>query len=150
MSPQTSPLTLDLPFNRAARLPTLHELHLTIPAWAQNPSRLQRLAVFSATPQAISVSTVQNMNVPAVANELPATHNTAVSGIIAPIVDALPTWPTTAPIDVAPSAMLPITFSLTVLLWRTRVRESSSTRETLRGFVTFGPGRDEHRLKRLV
>ena len=133
MSPLTSPLTLDLPFTRVVRPPIQHALHLIIPAWAQNPSRLQRLVVFNATPQVISMSTAPNTSVPVVDSTLPATLNTAVSEIIAPIVDASPTWPAIVPIDIAPSVTLPITFSLTVLLWRTRVQESSSMMGTLRG-----------------
>ena len=133
MSPQTSPLTLDLPFIRVARLPTLHELHLAIPAWAQNPSRMQRLIVFSAMPQAISMSTVLSTSVPAVANELLVTHNTTVSETIAPTVGVSPTWPATVPIVAAPFVTPPITFSSTVLLRRTQARVSSSTRETRRG-----------------
>ena len=133
MSPQTSPLTLDLPFIRAAQLPTPHELHLEIPAWAQNPSRMQRLVVFNAMPQAISVSTVPSMNVLAVANELPVTLNTAASEIIAPTVNVSPTWPTIVPIVVAPSVMPPITFLSTVLLRRTQAWVSSLMRETQRG-----------------
>ena len=70
-------------------------------------------------PQAISVLTVPSMNVPAVVNALPVTHNIAVSEIIAHTVDALPIWPTTVPIINAPSVTPPITFSLTVLLQRT-------------------------------
>ena len=119
---------------RVARLLTLHELHLTIPAWAQNPLWMQQLVVFNAMPQAISVSTVPSMNVPAATNELPVTHNTAVSGTIAPIVDISPTWPTTARIVTAPSVTPPITFLSTVLLQRTQARASFSTRETQRGF----------------
>ena len=109
-----------------------HELHLMIPAWAQNPSRLRRLVVFNATPLAISVSTAPNTNVPVAVRGLPATHNIAVSEIIAPTADASPTWPATVPIDDAPSVTLPITFSSTVLLRRTQVQESSSMRGTLR------------------
>ena len=105
-----------------------------IPAWAQNPSQLQRLIVFSAMPQAISVSTALSMNAPAVVNGLPVTLNTTVSEIIAPSVDVSPTWPTTVPINVAPSVMPPITFSSTVLLQRTQAQASSSMTETLRGF----------------
>ena len=33
----TFPLTHDLPFTRVTQPPILHNLHLTIPAWAQNP-----------------------------------------------------------------------------------------------------------------
>ena len=80
------------------------------------------------------MSTARNMNAPAVINEPLVTHNTVVSEIIAPTVDASPTWPVTALIAAAPSATLPITFSSTVLLQRTRVRGSSSMGETLRGF----------------
>ena len=129
----TSPLTLDLPFTRVTRPLIPHALHLTIPAWAQNPLRLQQLVVFSAMPQAISVSAAPNMNVPAVISGLPVTHNTAVSEIIAPTVDVSPTWPAIVPIEVAPSATPPITFLLTVLLRRTRVQVSSSTTGILRG-----------------
>ena len=85
-------------------------------------------------PQAISVSTVPSMNAPVVVNELPVIHNTAVSGTIAPIVDILPTWPATVPIIAAPSVTPPITFLSTALLQGTRVRVSSSMRETQRGF----------------
>ena len=134
MSLLTSPLTLDLPFIRDAQLPILHELHLVIPAWAQNPSRMQQLVVFSAMPQAISVLTVLSMNVLAVVNELPVIHNTAASETIALTVNVSPTWPATVPIVAAPSVTPPITFSSTVLLQRTRVWVSSSTRETLKGF----------------
>ena len=130
----TSLLTLDLPSIRATQLPTLHELHLVIPAWAQNPWRMQRLVVFSATPQDISMSTVLSMNVPAVDNRLPVIHNTAVSGTIAPTVDVSPTWLATVPIVAVPSVTPLITFSSTVLLQRTQARVSSSTRETQRGF----------------
>ena len=119
---------------RVARLPTLHKLHLAIPAWAQNPLWMQRLIVFNAMPQAISVSTVPSMNVPAAANELPVTHNTAVSGTTAPTVDISPTWPATVQIVAAPSVTPPITFSLTVHLQRTQARVLFSTRETQRGF----------------
>ena len=105
-----------------------------IPTWAQNPSRLHQLVVFSAMPWAISMLTAPSMNVPAVVNGLLVTHNTAVSEIIAPTVDILPTWPTTVLIDIVPSVTPPITFSLTVLLQRTQVRVSSSTMEILRGF----------------
>ena len=89
----TSSLTIDRAFIRVARPPIPHELHLTIPAWAQNPLRLSRLVVFNATPQVISALTVLNMNVPAVANEPPVIRSTAVSGIIAPTAAALPIWP---------------------------------------------------------
>ena len=130
----TSPLTPDLPFTRVTQPLILRELHLAIPAWAQNPSRLQRLVVFSVTPQAISVSTAPSMSVPAVANGLLVIHNTAVSEIIAPSVGVLPTWPITVPIGVAPSVTLLITFSLTVLLQRTQAQVSSSMREIPRGF----------------
>ena len=85
-------------------------------------------------PQAISVSTALSMNAPAVVNGLPVIHNTAVSEIIAPSVGVSPTWPITVPIDVAPSAMPPTTFSLTILLWRTRAWVSSSMTEILRDF----------------
>ena len=85
-------------------------------------------------PQAISVLTALSTNVPAVANGLPATHNIAASGIIAPSVAVSPTWPATALIDVVPSVTLPITFSLTVLLQRTRAQASSSTTEIPRDF----------------
>ena len=74
------------------------------------------------------------MSAPAVANELPATRNTVVSGIIAPIVDVSPTWPAIVPIDGAPSVTLPTIFLSTVLLRRTQVRGSSSMRGTLRDF----------------
>ena len=74
------------------------------------------------------------MNVPAVVNELPVTCSTTVSEIIAPTVNILPIWPTTVPIADAPSVMPLTTFSLTVLLQRTRARASSSMTETLRGF----------------
>ena len=104
------------------------------PAWAQNLVRLQRLIVFSVMPQAISVSTSPSMSAPAVVNGPPVIHNTTVSGIIAPSVNILPTWPITVPIDAVPSVMLPITFSSTVLLWRTQAQVSSSTREIPRGF----------------
>ena len=128
----TSLLTLDLPFTRVTWPPIPHVLHLAIPAWAQNPLRLRRLVVFSAMPQAISVSTAPNTNVPAVVSGLPVTHNTTVSEIIAPIVDVSPTWPATVLIDAAPSVTPPITFSSTVLLRRTRVQVSSSTTGILR------------------
>ena len=95
---------------------------------------MQRLVVFSVMPQAISVSTAPSMNALAVANGLPAIHNTAASEIIAPSAAVSPTWPVTAPIDVAPSVMLPIIFSSTVLLWRTQARVSSSTTEIPRDF----------------
>ena len=85
-------------------------------------------------PQAISILTALNMNVPAVINELPATHNTAVSETIAHTVDTLPIWPATVPIDVAPSVMPPITFLSTVLLQRTQARASSLMVETLTDF----------------
>ena len=85
-------------------------------------------------PQAISVLTAPSMSAPAVANALLVIHNTAVSGIIAPSVDVLPTWPVTVLIDVVPSVMLLITFLSTVLSWRTQVQVSSSTREIPRGF----------------
>ena len=85
-------------------------------------------------PQAISMSTAPSMNAPAVINGLLVTHNTTVSGIIAPSVSVLPTWPATVPINVVPSVMPPITFSLTVLLQRTRAQVSSSTMEILRDF----------------
>ena len=80
------------------------------------------------------MSTAPSMSAPVAANELPVIHNTTVSGIIAPSVTVSPTWPITVPIDVAPSVTLPITFSLTVLSWRTRAQESSSMREIPRGF----------------
>ena len=79
------------------------------------------------------MSTAPNMNVPAVVSGLPVIHNTTVSEIIAPTVDVSPTWPATVPIDAAPSVTPPITFSLTVLLWRTRAQVSSSTTGILRG-----------------
>ena len=126
-------LTLDLPFTRVERPLIPHVLHLAIPTWAQDPSQLQRLVVFSATLQAISVSTAPNTNVPAVASGPLVTHNTAVSEIIALTADILPTWPATAPVAAAPSVMLPITFSSTVLSRRTQVRVSSSTAGILRG-----------------
>ena len=85
-------------------------------------------------PQAISVSTVLSMNVPAVTNGPPVTHNTAVSGTIASTVDVSPTWPATVRIAAAPSVMPPITFSSTVLLQRTQARVSFLMRETQRGF----------------
>ena len=74
------------------------------------------------------------MNVPAVANELLVTYNTAVSGTIAPTVDVSPTWPATVWIVAAPSVTPPITFSSTVLLRRTQAQVSSSMRETQRDF----------------
>ena len=74
------------------------------------------------------------MNVPAVVNEPPVIRSTAVSGITAPTVDALPIWPTTVPIVEAPSVTPLITFSSTVLLRRTQARASFSMMETLRGF----------------
>ena len=105
-----------------------------IPAWAQNPSRLQQLAVFNVMPQAISVSTAPSMNASAVTNGLPVIHNTAVSRIIAPSVGVSPTWPVTVPIDIVPSVTLPITFLSTVLLRKTQAQGSSSMAEILRGF----------------
>ena len=80
------------------------------------------------------MSTVPNMNVPVVTNGLLATHNITASETIAPSAIVLPTWPITVLIDDVLSVTLPITFSSTVLLRRTQVPESSSTRETLRGF----------------
>ena len=77
------------------------------------------------------------MNVPAVANELPVTHNTVVSGTIAPTVNISPTWPATVQIVDAPSVMPLITFSSTVLLQRTQARVLFSTRETQRGFYVI-------------
>ena len=71
---------------------------------------------------------------PVVANGLPATHNITVSETTAPSAIVSPTWPITVPLDDALSATLPITFSSTVLLWRTQVPALSSMRETLRGF----------------
>ena len=134
MSLLTSPLTHDLPFTRVAQPLILCELRLAICAWAQNLSRLQRLVVFNVMPQTISVSTALSMNAPAVTNELPVIHNTAVSEIIAPSAGVLPTWPITVPITAVPSVTLPITFSLTVLLRKTRAQVSSSTRGIPRGF----------------
>ena len=87
---------------------------------------MQRLIVFNVMPQAISVSTPPSMNAPVVANKLLDTHNIAVSKIMVLSANVSPTWPATAPIDIAPSAMLPITFSSTVLLRRTLARASSS------------------------
>ena len=78
--------------------------------------------------------TVLSTNVPAVANELPVTHNTTASGITAPIVNISPTWPTTVQIDIVPSVMPPITFLSTVLLQKTPAWVLSSMRETQRGF----------------
>ena len=95
---------------------------------------MQRLVVFNAMPQAISVSTAQSMNALVVANGPPVTHNTAVSGIIAPTVDVLPIWPATVQTTAVPSVTPPITFLSTVLLQKTLARVSSSTRETRRGF----------------
>ena len=95
---------------------------------------MQQLIVFNVMPQAISVSTVPSMSAPVVTNGLPATHNTAASEIIAPSVGVSPTWPATARIDVVPSVTLPITFSSTVLLQRTRAQASSSTTEIPRDF----------------
>ena len=100
-----------------------------IPAWAQNPLQMQRLVVFSAMPQAISVSTVPSMSALAVANGLPAIPNIAASETIAPSADTLPIWPVIVPIAVAPSVTLPITFSSTVLLQRTQARASFSMTE---------------------
>ena len=130
----TSLLTHDLPFTRIAQPLILCELHLVIPAWAQNLSRLQRLVVFNVMPQAISMSTAPSMSAPAVANVLPVIHSTAVSGIIAPSVDISPTWPVTVLIDVAPSVTLLVTFLLNVLLRRTQAPVSFSARGILRGF----------------
>ena len=87
---------------------------------------MQRLVVFNAMPQAISVLTAPSTNVLAVANKLPATPNTAASETIAPSADVSPTWPVTVPIAVAPSVMPPITFSSTVLLQRTQAQASFS------------------------
>ena len=95
---------------------------------------MRQLVVFNVMPQAISVSTVPSTSAPAVANGLLVTHNTAASGIIVPSATVSPTWPVTAPIDIAPSVTLPITFLSTVLLWKTPARASSSTTEILRGF----------------
>ena len=134
MSLLTSLLTFSLPFTRVARPPILHELHLTIPTWAHNPLRMQQLIVFNVMPQAISVSTPPSTNAPVVANELLATHNIAVSKIMVLSANVSPTWPATAPIDIAPSATLPITFSSTVLLRRTLARASSSTTGIPRDF----------------
>ena len=130
----TSLLTLDLPSTRVEQPPILRELHLVIPVWTQNPLWMQRLVAFNVMPQAISMLTVPSTNAPAVANGPLAIHNTAVSEIIAPSVDISPTWPATALIDDAPSVMLPITFSSTVLLWRTPARASSSMTGIPRGF----------------
>ena len=80
------------------------------------------------------MSTVPSTNAPAVANGPLAIHNTTVSEIIAPSASVSPTWPITVPITVAPSVMLLITFSSTVLLWRIPAQALSSTTETLRGF----------------
>ena len=85
-------------------------------------------------PQAISMLIALSTNVPAVVNELPVTHNTVVSEIIAPTVAVLPTWPATVPIAAAPSVTPLITFLSTVLLRMTQARVSSSIMEILRGF----------------
>ena len=85
-------------------------------------------------PQAISVSTVPSTNAPAVANGLQAIHNTTAPEIIVPSVTVSPIWPGIAPIDIAPSVTLPITFSSTVLLWRTQAQASSSMMEIPRDF----------------
>ena len=130
----TSLLTLDLLFTRVTRPPIQHELHLTIPAWAQNPLQMQRLVVFSAMPQAISVSTAPSMNVLAVANGLLAIPNTAASETIAPSADISPTWPITVLIAIVPSATPLITFLSTVLLRRTQARASFLMIETPRDF----------------
>ena len=63
-----------------------------------------------------------------------AIPNTAACETIAPSADVLPTWPVTVPIAVVPSATPPITFSLTVLLWRTQAWVSFSMTETPRDF----------------
>ena len=127
-------LTLDLPFTRVAQPPTLHELHLTIPAWAQNPSRIQRLIVFNVMPQAISVLTALSTSAPIVVNGLLVIHNTAASETTVPTADISPTWSITVPIDGAPSVTLLIIFSSTVLLRRTQAQVSSSTMGILRDF----------------
>ena len=134
MSLLTSPLTYDLPSIRVAWPFILCELHLAIPAWAQNLSRLQRLIVFNVMPRAISVSTALSMSAPAVASGLPVIHNTAVSRITAPSVDLSPTWPVTVLNGVAPSVTLLTTFLSTVLLRRTPAQESSAMEEIPRGF----------------
>ena len=130
----TSLLTLDPLSIRVAQPLIQHELHLAIPAWAQNPFWMQRLVVFNAMPQAISVSTAPSTNVLAVANVPPVTPNIAASEIIAPSADVSPTWPTTVPIAAAPSVTPLITFLSTVLLQRTRARASFSMTETPRDF----------------
>ena len=85
-------------------------------------------------PRAISALIAPSMNAPAVVNGPLVIHNTTVSGITAPTVDALPIWPVTAPIAAAPSVTPLITFSSIVLLRRIRARASFSMTETLRGF----------------
>ena len=110
------------------------ELHLEIPDWARNPSRLQRLIVFNATPLGIFVSTAPNMNALAVTNAPLVIHNTAVSTTTAPSAVSLPIWPGIVQPDIALSVMPPTIFSLIVLLWRTLAQRLSSMRETLRDF----------------
>ena len=68
-------LTLTLPFNRVVLLPIPLELHLKIPAWAQNLQHLQRLFGLTVTPQGIFVLTVRSTNVLTVANVPPVTPN---------------------------------------------------------------------------
>ena len=125
-------LTLALPFIRAT-LPLIPlELHLETPIWAQNPQRLMRLVVLTATLWGIFMSTVRNMSVPTVANMPPVTLNTVALETIVLFAAALATPLATVWTTFVPSATTQDMLSRIVPSQRTLVAGSSSTMGTQR------------------
>ena len=126
------PLTLALPFIRAA-LPLIPlELHLKTPIWAQNPQQLMRLVVLTAMSWGIFMSTVQNMSVPTVTNMPLVTLNTVALETIVLFATALATPLATVWTTFAPSAMTQDMLLQIVPSQRTLVVGSSSTMGTWR------------------
>ena len=121
-----------LPFIRVAPLPTPLELHLTIPNWARNPLRSQRLFVFSVTTRGIFASTVQSMSVLTADNTPWATPSTVVLATTVLFANALAISHVSVQTNGVPSAMIQDISSATVLSQRTPARGLSSMRETLR------------------
>ena len=121
-----------LPFITEAPLPTPLELHLSIPAWANNPLHLQRLFVFSVTTVGIFTSTVLSTSALTADNTPRATPNIIALATTVLFADASAISRASVQIDDAPSAMTQDMSLATVLSPRTPVRELSSMKGTLR------------------
>ena len=112
-------LILILLFIRTTPHLTPLELSLETPTWAHQWQRLQRLYVFTATPQGIFVSTAPTMNVP-IADDPPQVTLNIVAFITTVLfADALVTPPAIVQTDSALSAMSLDTLSQTVPSLRT-------------------------------